>query len=142
MVSESVNGGAGVLPWSSLKMSIVAMPRVEPLRTMPSRASLISTRVPVKTIRASVVPSPVEKVRSPISAALRVRTPLVTLRVTSRSLAPTSGSATTTRLPLAALKVRELAGKVVWGSFVKLVLLFMLLTGGSLIGVTLIVTVS
>src|SRR5947209_20528090 len=68
--------------------------------------------VPVKTMLTSAVPSPLVKDRPEIP--LRVRTPLVTERVTLTGLVPASGSEIEIALPLAEEKTRELSSLTVW----------------------------
>ncbi len=97
----------------------------------------------------SDVPSPIVKVRSPISAAFKLKSPLVTVICTCRLPAPTSTSLMNRRLLLAALKVRRASSSTDWsvlpGTAVSCSLMppvSMLFTGGSLTGLTMISTVS
>jgi hypothetical protein len=70
-------------------------------------------RLPVKVIAVSDVPSPVVKARPVVR--LRLRLPLVIVRLTCRLLPPTSASLSTMGLPLAAEKVSEVLMGVLLG---------------------------
>jgi hypothetical protein len=85
MLTESLSffaPPAPVLPWSS----VVSVKSAAPLKLAvgvklrPFNAALTSASVPVKTMLASAVPSPVAKASPPLPASVSV--PLVTLKET------------------------------------------------------------
>ena len=125
-----------VFPWSLVTTVIVWAPRTLPLKAMPSRAALMSVRVPVNVIVLSAVPSPTEKLNPVIWLKVRTSAPSLAVSCTWTGFVPASTSEIDTRLPFAELKTRSTLCSAPW------VAPGTLFTGASFTALTVIPTVS
>ena len=124
-----------LLPRSLEVMAIVVVPPnpAVGVNVRPSRAAFRLPSVPRNFIKASLVPSPLLKVRPPVP--LNDSKPSAAVSVISNWLPPASTSLMLIRLPLAADSTSGVPGSVDWTPGIPF-------TGASFTGVTVIATLS